>query len=228
MTPSWIIVHHTASPRDTTTVAAVNEFHRTKNWGTAANPAYAKASTLGSYVQYHYFITHDGTVTKCAEEHEIRWHSGSMNDKAIGICLAGWFDDGHDASGPTAKQTEALRTLLSTLVAKYAIPTDRVVPHRKFANKSCYGFKLADDWAAKLLATSPTPTPVPTPSQPFPVYKVIGSGTLYARIGNTLCRISTDWNTYVQNFGSSVQIVELTTAEFSKFTVAPTVAIRAF
>ena len=37
------------------------------------------------------------------------------------------------------------------LTAKYSIPLSNVVPHRKFANKSCYGKKLTDSWARDLV-----------------------------------------------------------------------------
>ena len=224
MTPSWIIVHHTASARDTTTFAAVNEYHRTKNWGTATAPAYASKSALGYYISYHYFITADGVVTKGANDNEIRWHAGAMNDKALGVCLAGWFDTDHDAA-PTAAQVSSLTTILKQLSQTHGIAADHIVPHRKFAQKTCYGMKLADEWAAKLIAV-PAPNPGQPIGAPFPVYKKVGQGTLYARIGNVLTRISTDWNTYVGNYGSAVPIIELSDVDFAMFTIATTLSVK--
>jgi len=222
MTPTYIIVHHTATPRDTTTVTAVNEYHRTKNWGTAAKPAYALKSTLGYYLGYHYFIDGKGVLTQCADDSELRWHAGSMNDKAIGVCLAGWFDAGHD-SAPSEVQVKTLTELLKKLSVKHSIPAERVVPHRKFANKTCYGLNLADDWAAKLVTSVPVVSHYDI-GTPFPVYKKIGTSTLYVRAGSTLIRIATDFQTYLAEVGNA-RIIELSEADFQAFRVSQEIAI---
>lgn len=148
-----LIIHHTATARDKTTYEAVNEYHRKKNWGTADKPVYAKASSLGQYAQYHWFIEADGTITQSRSDEEIGWHAGNANGFSIGICLAGWFDKGHDDK-PTERQILALRELLKRYATMYRIPPENIVPHRKYANKTCYGMNLADDWAAKQLQDS--------------------------------------------------------------------------
>lgn len=147
MTPKNIIVHHTASPRDTTHIAAIDRYHKDKDWGGGAR---IPQSSLGWFVAYHYFIEADGKVTQCAKDNELRWHAAARNIDSIGICLAGWFDDGHD-SVPTPAQIVALTALLKKLSALYGIPADRIYPHRTFAKKSCYGYHLKDDWAANLV-----------------------------------------------------------------------------
>lgn len=149
MTPKNIIVHHTASARDTTTVQAVDRYHRDKDWGGGAR---APKSSRGWYVAYHYFIEANGTVTQCAEDIEIRWHAAARNIDSMGICLAGWFDDGHD-SLPTAAQVKSLTELLKFKSKQWGIPADRIYPHRKFANKTCYGLHMGNDWAANLIRT---------------------------------------------------------------------------
>lgn len=152
-----IIVHHTASEASSgkDQIQGVNNYHRDKDWGGGAR---AKKSSLGWYVQYHYFIEPSGKVIQCAQDHELRWHAGNQNDRSLGICMAGYFDPGHDP-GPTGAQISALKALLVQLSAKYGISPDRVVPHRKYSSKSCYGSLLSDSWASELIIK---PTPMPT------------------------------------------------------------------
>jgi len=142
-----IIVHHTASDRDTTTAKAVDRYHRDKDWGGGARAA---KSSLGWYITYHYFIEASGRVIQCAKDSEIRWHAAAQNPYSLGICLAGWFDDGHDTK-PTDAQVQALKSLLNGKSKEYGITKAHINPHRKFARKSCYGYHLSDTWAADLL-----------------------------------------------------------------------------
>ena len=74
-------------------------------------------------------------------------HTKGKNNSSIGICLAGNFD----AKKPTKAQERALIDLMKTLTTKYSIPSENVVPHRKFSNKTCYGRNLSNTWAADLL-----------------------------------------------------------------------------
>lgn len=144
--PSWIVIHHTASGRDFTTPEAVNRYHRDKNWDTPPRVARALMSSLGSYIQYHLFISADGVVTRCAWDDEIRWHVGpQINQTSIAICLAGWFDPDHDKA-PTKEQLSSLKRLISEYSLKYKIPKERIVGHHFFATKSCPGhlFNLKD------------------------------------------------------------------------------------
>lgn len=145
-----LVVHHTATAGRSTTLAGVNEAHRVRNWGTAAKPVYAKKSSLGWYVQYHYFINWRGVLTQTRADEEIGWHANAANAFSLGLCLAGWFDPGHDAK-PSADEVEMLAKFLKRLRTLYHIPLKHIVPHRVFnPHKTCYGQNLADDWARKL------------------------------------------------------------------------------
>ena len=143
--PEWLVVHHTGGTQadplaDTShhTFEIVDNYHR---------GLWQFRSSLGHYIGYHYFIAKDGTVTQGRADLDEGAHTRGVNLKSIGICLAGNFD----ATLPTAEQTEALTELLKDLTARYSIPTEKVVPHRKFSNKTCYGNKLSNEWAANLL-----------------------------------------------------------------------------
>ena len=76
-------------------------------------------------------------------------HTVGMNDKSIGICLVGNFD----ATLPTKEQKTELKRLLEEKMAQWSIPTKNIVPHRYFAQKTCYGSKLADSWAKSLVSS---------------------------------------------------------------------------
>lgn len=140
-----IIIHHfggtDADPlADTSnqTFEVVNEYHRQK-WNFV--------SSLGYYCGYQYVIEKDGKITQARADTETGAHAIGHNDSSIGIALAGNFD----LTMPTQAQIEALKPLINSLRDKYNILLENVVPHRKFANKTCFGRLLSDDWVIKLL-----------------------------------------------------------------------------
>lgn len=147
--PEYLIVHHTggtdADPRADTshhTFNTVNTWHR-HLWGDSVK------SSLGHWCGYHFFIAKDGEVTRARKLTEMGAHTKGYNDRSIGICLAGNFD----VTLPTKEQEESLKNLLQELVLELGISASKIVPHRVFSNKSCYGNRLSDDWARKLVDT---------------------------------------------------------------------------
>lgn len=156
--PQFLIIHHTggtdANPKEDTshhTFEIVNEWHR-KLWNFK--------SSLGHYIGYHYFIEKNGKVTQGRADTDEGAHTLGKNLSSLGICLAGNFD----VTEPTKEQVEALKTVLKAKMSQYGIALKDVVPHRHFANKSCYGSKLSDEWVQDLLKVKPVPTPDPVPS----------------------------------------------------------------
>ncbi|MBP7006886.1 MAG: N-acetylmuramoyl-L-alanine amidase [Candidatus Pacebacteria bacterium] len=140
--PIYLIVHHTggtdANPlADTShhTAKMVDEFHKSKGW---------------DGIGYNWFIEKDGKLVKGRDENKTGAHTIGYNDKSIGICLAGNFD----TTLPTKEQTETLRKLLLEKMVQYSIPKENIVPHRKFASKTCFGRKLVDTWAMELTEKS--------------------------------------------------------------------------
>ena len=137
--PQYIIVHHTGGTdkdplADTSnhTAAQVDFYHKSKGW---------------DGIGYNWFIEKDGRVVKGRDEAKTGAHTIGYNEKSIGICLAGNFDK----TLPTDAQVASLKKLLEEKMLQYNIPSDKIVPHRTFANKTCYGKRLADDWAQKLV-----------------------------------------------------------------------------
>ncbi len=104
-------------------------------------------SSLGYYIGYHWYISKDGTAKQGRADLDEGAHTIGYNNKSIGICLAGNFD----VTYPTQPQIDSLKKLINVYAKRFNIPKENIVPHRKFAVKSCYGNKLSDDWAAKLL-----------------------------------------------------------------------------
>jgi len=138
-TLEYIIVHHTGGTdkdplADTSnhTAAQVDFYHKSKGW---------------DGIGYNWFIEKDGRTVKGRDEAKTGAHTIGYNEKSIGICLAGNFDK----TLPTAPQVESLAKLLQEKMLQYKIPVDKIIPHRTFANKTCYGKRLADDWARKLV-----------------------------------------------------------------------------
>lgn len=140
--PEYIIVHHSGgtdqNPLEDTsnhTAKIMEDYHLSKGW-----------EGLG----YQYVIHKNGDVWAGRPETYHGAHTVDYNKKSIGICLAGNFD----ATLPTLEQIKSLTNLMNTIKVKYNIPLEKIVPHRTFATKTCYGNKLKDDWARSLLQTN--------------------------------------------------------------------------
>lgn len=148
--PEYIIVHHIggsdAEPlADTSdqTFEDVNAWHRIspRVW-------LGKLSSLGYAIGYHYFIDKQGKLTQGRADSDEGAHCVGYNLKSIGICMAGNFD----RTLPNFNQTEALIKIVKEKMKQYNIPLDKVVPHRTFANKTCYGRNLSDIWLKEILS----------------------------------------------------------------------------
>jgi len=138
-TPTKIIVHHTGGTdayplMDTShhTIDDVRAWHLSKGWDD---------------IGYHWFINKAGDVDMGRPEDMHGAHCVGQNTKSIGICLAGNFD----ATLPTPAQEDALKELLGEIMERWNIPYAEIYPHRKFANKTCHGTKLNDNWASMLM-----------------------------------------------------------------------------
>jgi len=137
--PTKIIVHHTGGTdnyplADTShhTVDVVRQWHLSKGWDD---------------IGYHWFIEKDGATKQGRKEDLHGAHCKGHNVTSIGVCVAGNFD----ATLPTKAQEKALTKLLKEIMERHDIPYSEVYPHRKFANKTCYGNKLDDQWASMLV-----------------------------------------------------------------------------
>lgn len=135
----YIIIHHTGGSDsnhllDTSnqTFKIVDDYHKSLGW---------------KGIGYHYFIEKTGKLTQGRKDNEEGAHTKGKNIESLGICLAGNFD----VTLPTKEQIDTLTTLLRAKIDQYGVKLKNVVPHRTFANKTCFGSKLSDDWARNLV-----------------------------------------------------------------------------
>lgn len=140
--PKYIILHHSASPQ-TQTAKAIDDYHKSK-WNFK--------SELGHYAGYQYIIEKSGNVFQARKDTEAGAHTveQNMNYKSIGICVVGWYDDGHDDM-PTKEQQASLAKLLKEKIAEYNIPRINIKFHRDYAPKSCPGYHITQDLITNLI-----------------------------------------------------------------------------
>lgn len=135
-----IILHHSATDRDAkgSTAEAFNAYHKSKGWGS---------------IGYHFVIEKD-KIVDCSiygrKETDCGAHTIGQNCSSLGICIAGWYDDGHD-NLPNNFQLNSLRDLLLKKLKQYNLKKEDIKFHRDYANKSCPGFHITKDFIYKLI-----------------------------------------------------------------------------
>lgn len=127
MKPDTIVIHHSVSSRDKTTIPQINEWHKARDF---------TLSSMGYYIGYHYVIMGDGTVTQVRKDDQLGCHVLGKNLGKIGICLTGNFM----ADEPSRQQIESLENLCDTLKERYQI--SEVYAHREFSKTECCGDNL--------------------------------------------------------------------------------------
>lgn len=148
----YIFVHHTAVSYavNPDQWEQTNVYHRDERQ--------FPISSLGLYVGYNYEIAKDGTVRQARKDGEETAAVKGYNFCSLSICLDGNFD----IELPTPMQVMALKNLLKQKSAQYGVPLANILPHRHFANKTCYGSKLDDNWAQSLVGPLPDQSLVDT------------------------------------------------------------------
>ena len=124
-----IVIHHTVSSRDKTTVQDIDAWHKLR-W-----PDFK--GSLGYWVGYHYVITGDGSVKQTREDIETGAHC-IPNVGKLGICLTGNFE----IEEPSEKQLSSLQTLLIKLKSEYNISDNQIYGHRELSRTLCPGKTL--------------------------------------------------------------------------------------
>lgn len=142
-TKNFIILHHSLTPRETTSFEAINNNHKEK-WDFK--------SSLDFYIGYHYFIDGKGKVHQGRADADAGAHcyQADMNYKSIGVCLAGNFD----VERPSDAQISATAQLLRSLMKKHNIPLENLKFHREYAPKSCPGGNIKENFFKELLVSS--------------------------------------------------------------------------
>ena len=137
--PEVIIVHHSGGTKadplaDTShhTFQIIKDYHVSLGWGD---------------IGYHWVIEKSGKIWEGLAEHEEGAHTIGMNDKSIGICVVGNFN----LTVPTPEQEESLKVVYKDIISRYPTLTGQIFPHRAFADRTCYGTNLPDNWAQKVV-----------------------------------------------------------------------------
>lgn len=128
MKPTSIIIHHTDSPRDKTTIEDINSWHKVRDF---------TLSSLGYYIGYHYVILWDGTIIQTREEDEEGCHC-VPNDGKLGICLTGNFE----VEYPSERQLNSLQRLLESLKLEYKLQDSDIFGHYEKNRVACPGKNL--------------------------------------------------------------------------------------
>jgi len=129
MIPKQIIIHHSASSRDKTTIKDINDWHFLR-W-----PDFI--SSLGFNVGYHYVITGEGKTNQTRRDNELGAHC-IPNEGKIGICLTGNFE----IEKPTPEQLISLENLISVIKKNYQLNDECIFAHREKSRTICPGKNL--------------------------------------------------------------------------------------
>ena len=126
MIPKEIIIHHTASNRDNTTLKDIENWHKARWFGFV--------SSLGYHIGYHFVIFSNGEIVQTRRENEVGAHA-VPNEGRIGIALTGNFEE----EKPTDEQLKSLNGLIERLKKDYKI---EVKGHREVSKTLCPGKEL--------------------------------------------------------------------------------------
>jgi N-acetylmuramoyl-L-alanine amidase len=127
-----IIVHHSASDRDTTTPADIYRWHKERGWRD---------------IGYQYIITGDGALHFGRPETMTGAHTKGHNRTSIGVCVTGNFEK----SKPTPKQWRMLCLFLERTMQKYRLERANVHYHKEFSATACCGknlISMVENWRA--------------------------------------------------------------------------------
>lgn len=134
--PEFIIVHHSATPRDSTQFQTIKNNHIGIGWGDIA---------------YHHWIAGAmdglGVHIEGRPENKIGAHADTqkMNYRSVGIALCGTFHPSGGGETPSAEQLATLQELLDTIRKERGIPKERVLGHREVPDSTdCPGDNLIE------------------------------------------------------------------------------------
>jgi len=116
-----IILHHSGSPMERTTIHSIHRWHLQRGW-------------LGC--GYHYVIHEDGSIFQGRPLNVIGAHARGYNEHSIGICTVGNFEE----ELPTLCQQEALGKLLLYFINdKFRSKHLTIMRHKDVAATLCPG-----------------------------------------------------------------------------------------
>lgn len=123
---SNLIVHHSASPRDTTTVEKIREWHKARGWDD---------------VGYHWVIESSGIIRQGRPPTVKGAHCRGRNWDSWGVCVVG--DNTKASEAWNEAQEDALMRLIGAV--RVILPGVKVLGHREFggAQTECPGLDFS-------------------------------------------------------------------------------------
>jgi len=101
----------------------IDRYHRSKGW---------------KGVGYHFVIMPNGLIFVGRGLNEVGAHTVGQNERMIGVCLFGNFDD----EVIEEPQWVSMKYLLSFLLYRFDLKPNDLFFHRQFADKTCPGRRL--------------------------------------------------------------------------------------
>ena len=122
-----LVIHHSASPRESTTREAIDGWHREKGW---------------SGIGYHWVIESSGYVARGRMPWDQGAHVRGHNSHSLGICVVG--DNTVQAERWVLAQVDSLLALVKAI--RMVFPIEQVCGHRDLGGTSteCPGLEIAD------------------------------------------------------------------------------------
>lgn len=127
-----VILHHTwkptvkdfeAKPDGAYWMSVMDRYHRLKGW---------------KKIGYHFVVMPNGLIYVGRTLNEVGAHTAMQNERGIGVCLLGNFDE---EEMPT-EQYVTMKFLLAWLLGRFGLHINSLFFHRDFANKTCPGKRL--------------------------------------------------------------------------------------
>jgi len=152
--PQYLVIHHTAVSYDKNPnqFDATDTYHEGKGF---------PKSSLGFYVGYHAMVEKDGSIRISRRDTDDGAHTSQdgVNFKSLALCFTGDFDK----EEPTLAQCKTAMQWITSKQESYKIPNNKVLPHRHWAPKTCWGSKVPDDvigyLRVRLTPENNTPSP---------------------------------------------------------------------
>jgi len=127
----FLVVHHSATPRNQTTVESIRRYH-------IENRGFWE-------IGYHYIVDKDGNLVKGRPEEFIGAHCGggspANNFNSLGICVIGNFEE----EKPTEKQLQTLFSFLDEKLRELKLDRSKVLGHCENKSTLCPGKYLMEE-----------------------------------------------------------------------------------
>jgi N-acetylmuramoyl-L-alanine amidase len=110
MKVEWLVVHHSASDRATTTKEDIEKWHRDRGF---------------SQIGYHKVIEGDGAIKDGRPESIAGAHAKGANNESLGVCVCGNFEE----ETPMAAQVDALKQVLTQWCKDHSLDESSIYGH---------------------------------------------------------------------------------------------------